>query len=286
MSGRVVSLVLASDLPPDLKFTAAVFASFADEQGHCWPTVGHVAYLRGLKVRAVQYHVKELRDMEVFQEVRPATNLYPAHYRIRFEKLPSRAPYKPPDRQPYLLGPPGEALGVQPAAPQLGVQNSALGVQPVAPDPSLDPSQDTRTPRAREAATNLEVQPIAPQESALPLIVAPRRDPDHAAHAWCGRICVPKFLHKQFKKALGGPVMKRAARLRAFYAETIAAIASTQPIGDEPVKFWRRAFAARFQFAAPDARVRVSLFVEWDCPHDPPCGNRATCAVVSARKVG
>jgi len=299
MSGRVVSLVLASDLPPDLKFTAAVFASFADEHGYrIWPTLGEVAHLRGISERAVQYHTKELRDMEILTVVKPATQWFPAQYWLRVDKLPPRAPYQPPDRQPSLLGPPGESPpgdppgdppGVKSPSPPPGVKYSAPGVKPTSPDPSRDPSR-THTYDARARGASMPgVKPIAPLaggESALPLIVPPRRDPDHQAHAWCGRICVPKFLHKQFKKALGGPVMKRAARLRAFYAETIAAIARTQPIGDAPVTFWRRAFAARFQSAAPDARVRASLFVEWDCPHDPPCGNRATCAIVSARKAG
>jgi hypothetical protein len=102
------------------------------------------------------------------------------------------------------------------------------------------------------------------------LIVPPRRDPDHAAHAWCGRICVPRFLHKQFKKALGGQVTKRAERMRAFYAETLDAIPAARPIGEEPVKFWRAAFAARYGGAAPrrvDARPAAldhSNAVVWD----------------------
>lgn len=63
-----------------------------------------------------------------------------------------------------------------------------------------------------------------------------------------------------------------------------------------------RAWAASFDWVigSPDVAVKVlegkyddrrparrqltSAFVEWNCPHSPPCGNRATCAVVAARK--
>lgn len=27
-----------------------------------------------------------------------------------------------------------------------------------------------------------------------------------------------------------------------------------------------------------------TVYEPWTCPHDPPCGNRASCAIVSARK--
>ncbi len=289
MSGRYVSLVLESDLSPDLKFTAVVLASFADENGYrIWPAVGEVAYLRGLKERQVQVHMKELRDMHILDIVKPATQWFPAQYRMLREQLPWRAPYQPPDRQPFLLGggesPPGRSTGVQSTAPLSGVQSSAPGVQPTAPDPSLDPPLRTHTTRAREADTDAGVQPSAPLggESALPLIVSPRRDPDHEAHAWCGRICVPKFLHKQFKQALGGPVSKRAARMRTFYAETIAAMSPAQPIGEEPVRFWRRAFAVRFGGVAPSRETRRSASGypsdgRGNCPHEPMCARAREC---------
>ena len=290
MSGRYVSRVLESALPPDLKFTAAVLASFADDDGYrIWPAMGEVAHLRGLKERAVQYHVRELRDMEILEIVKPATQWWPAQYRMVLEKLPARPPYQPPERQPYLLKPAGESPppqnpGVQPTAPQPGVQPSVPGVQRVAPDPSRDPSRTHTYVHARESDGDSGVQPVAPlkSESALPLIVAPVRDRDHDAHAWCGRVCVPKFLHKQLKRALGGAVTKRAARMRAFYSETIDAIPSVQPIGDEPVKFWRKAFARRFSTAAHDRapRPRPDIPTTRDCPHSPPCAAGDTDACV------
>ncbi len=288
MSGRYVSLVLESDLAPDLKFTAAVLASFAKDGGtHIYPGIGYVAYLRGIEVRRVQVHMKELRDMEILEIVRAATQWLPTHYRMVIEKLPARPPFKPPDRQQSFLGgesPGDEHSGVHSTAPLSGVHSRVPGVQPTTPDPSLDPSVHTRTTRAREAGANSGVQPTAPLggESALPLIVPPRRDPDHEAHAWCGRMCVPKFLHKQFKHALGGPVAKRAARMRTFYAETIAAMPVAQPIGEEPVRFWRRAFAVRFGGVAPSRETRRSASGypsdgRGNCPHEPMCARAREC---------
>jgi hypothetical protein len=299
VSGAYVSRVLESGLAADLKFTAVVFASFADDHGVCWPAIGRVAYLRGLEERRVQYHVKELRRMEIFEIVRQATKWQPTYYRLQLEKLPPRVPYKPPERQRWLLGPPGAEPGVHSAAPLPGVHSTAPGVQPSAPDPSVrSVSTHTCTTRAREADTSAEVQPAAPlSEPGLPLLVAPRRDPDHRADAWCGRICVPKFLHKAFKKALGGPVTKRATRMRTFYAETLAAIPADQPIGDEPLKFWRTAFAARYGSAAPvvvtareieDARLLRHRMHFDQCPHTPQCTTNGECLreIALYRKLG
>jgi len=327
MSGRYVSLVLESDLAADLKFTAVVYASFADDVDgtQIYPSVPYVAHLRGIQERSVQYHVKELQQMEILEVFRPATQWLPTHYRMRLDKLPTRAPYKAPERQRSMLdpageSPPGSDAGVHSTAPLPGVQPNVAGVhwnvsgvQPSAPDPSSDPSSDpsvhTCTP-AREATaattggesprpfTDAEMaawpmdKVMSAEEAAaydawlvradapLPLIVAPRRDPDHAAHAWCHpRICVPKFLHKQLKQALGGQVTKRAARMRAFYAETLDAIPAARPIEPDPVKFWRSAFAARFgQTARKDAPARHEGNMGREiCPHEPQCGPWPAC---------
>ncbi len=244
MSGRYVSLVLESDLSPDLKFTAVVLASFADEEGYrIWPAIDHVAHLRGVSGRQVQRCVKELCRMNILDVVRPATQWHPTHYRMVREHLPPREPYRPPDRQQNLLGPPGESGPLY-----------APGV----------------------------TSPLEGESPRLPLIVAPTRRPGHEAHAWCGRICVPKFLHKQFKQALGGPVSKRAARMRTFYAETIAAMPVAHPIGEEPVRFWRRAFAGRFGGVAPSRETRRSASGypsdgRGNCPHEPMCARAREC---------
>jgi hypothetical protein len=128
------------------------------------------------------------------------------------------------------------------------------------------------------------------------LLVAPRRDPDHLAHAWCGRICVPTFLHKQLKQALGGPVTKRAARLRAFYAETMTARPHATPLEEaDPVRFWRRAYSERFGGAASTRLSRreledaaLILTRVGYCRHEPGCETREDCVrkIALARKVG
>ena len=77
---------------------------------------------------------------------------------------------------------------------------------------------------------------------------------DHLRHAWCGRVCVPDFLHAEFTgKLTGDPGQLDAAaqQLRAWYAATLDAIPLSQRIGDEPVKFWRQHFAAWQPSAAP-----------------------------------
>lgn len=290
MSGRAVSAVLASGLSPDVKFTAAVLASFAQDDGsRIWPSMGEVAHLRGISERAVQYHVKELRRMEILELVKPATQWFPAQYWMRLDRLPPRAAYTPPERQPYLLGPPGESpgesdSGVKSTAPLPGVKPSAPGVKPTSPDPSQDPSLRTHTAGAREADRDSGVKPTSPLtaplpgESRLPLIVAPTRDPDHAAHAWCGRICVPKFLHKEFKRALGGQVTKRAGRMRTFYADVLDAVPAARPIGAEPVKFWRSAFAAKYGGAVPRAVTRhEGATGSMACDHEPRCTTYHAC---------
>jgi hypothetical protein len=68
----------------------------------------------------------------------------------------------------------------------------------------------------------------------------------HKSHAWCGRVCVPDFLHKEFLRQLGGDVAAAEARLFELFKRTLAAIPDDVPIPETPVKFWRRAFTAAF----------------------------------------
>lgn len=276
MSGRAVSRVLESALEPEVKFTAAVLSSFGTDDGdRIWPSVGEVAYLRGVSERTVQVHLKELRQMAILEVVKAATQWWPVHYRMRLDLLPARAPYRPPDRQPYLLGPPG----VNCASPLPGVKSSVPGVKPTSPDPSLDPSLRTHRSRAREAEP-AGVKPTAPlaSEGTLPMVRAVPPDRDHGAHAWCGRICVPKFLHRQFKQALGGPVTKRATRLRMFYAACLDALSPSAAIDPDPVRFWRAAFTARFSQPRPPAmRYEGTGSHATICTHDPLCMSRHAC---------
>ena len=76
---------------------------------------------------------------------------------------------------------------------------------------------------------------------------------EHLKHAWCGdyRLCVPEFLHGEFVRRIGGDVADRAERCCVFYARTMAAIPPEQAIGDEPLTFWRKSFAAAFPSLAP-----------------------------------
>jgi hypothetical protein len=76
---------------------------------------------------------------------------------------------------------------------------------------------------------------------------------DHVRHAFCGRKCVPDFLHGEFKQSIGGD--DPDASVRQFYAEVMASIQADQPIGEEPLKFWRGQFAARFGTAVSTGKT-------------------------------
>ncbi len=76
---------------------------------------------------------------------------------------------------------------------------------------------------------------------------------EHLRHAYCGRKCVPDFLHGEFVQSVGGADPNAA--VRQFYADVIDGIPDDQPIGDEPVKFWRAQFAARFGSVAPAGKT-------------------------------
>lgn len=291
MSGRYVSAVLESNLAPPVKFTAAAFASFADEHGgRIRPSMAHVAYLTGAAVRTVQYHATELRALGVLTLVRSPGHKRAAQYRMLLEKLPTRAPFRPPDRQAGLVLDEGESQApaerVQPGAPiervQPGAPFSGQRVQPGAPDPYVqeDPpdvhTQDT--PAAGPPAKDGRGESAA----RLPLLEVP--DPAHSAHAKCGRICVPKFLHEELKRAIGGRLATRPARLHAFYTATLEALADRPgPIDPRPAVFWRAAFAEAFTTRRAAPRRRAATYTggaSIDCPHAADGGAR--CATVSA----
>jgi hypothetical protein len=78
---------------------------------------------------------------------------------------------------------------------------------------------------------------------------------DHLRHAWCSaRICVPDFLHERLVRAVGED---SDAALRAFYAETIAAVPATQPIESDPLKFWPPLVTARWP-SSPQIGTRTA----------------------------
>jgi uncharacterized protein YdaU (DUF1376 family) len=67
---------------------------------------------------------------------------------------------------------------------------------------------------------------------------------DHLRHAWCGRVCVPEFLHARFVGAIGGSSPDTA--LRSFYTETFEDIPDSQSVESDPLKFWPPRVSARW----------------------------------------
>lgn len=102
----------------------------------------------------------------------------------------------------------------------------------------------------------------APEESVTPAraargfsggVMAGSLPRDHVRHAFCGRKCVPDFLHGELRQSIGGA--DPDAAIRQFYADVMASIPDDQPIGEEPLKFWRTQFAARFGSAVPAGKT-------------------------------
>lgn len=95
---------------------------------------------------------------------------------------------------------------------------------------------------------------------------------DHLKHSWCGRKCVPEFLHLEFCRALGGELgaandtLRGADRMSGWYLDVERRLGD-KPNGDEPLKFWRAQFAAQWPGEQPKRAPAVSLV----CPDMPPC---------------
>ena len=122
--------------------------------------------------------------------------------------------------------------------------------------------------------------------------LAPIASGPHRSHASCGRVCVPAFLHDEFKRGLGGSDADADATLRAWYADTLDRLDLNTPVAD-PLRFWRERFVARFGTPAP-ARVTVAIRKQaehirrtaWGrCKHDPRCGGYAECVDAIAREL-
>jgi hypothetical protein len=267
MSGRYVSRVLESDLPPHLSKTAEALATFADEDGRrIKPSMPYLAWLTKQSVRTVQNHMAVLRRLEILVELSPATQHRPAHYRMVLENLPLRPPFRLPEVQlPAPLDGPPEVQPAAPLAPR-GATSASRGATAVAPDPSIDPYVQTHTPRAREAP-------------ALPLVgpVPPPRCPHPHAHAWCeGRVHVPRNLHFEFLDRLdtrpGESTAQKAGRLVAFYADAMRRLPATQAVPD-PYLFWKAAYVAWVTAAAAVAAPIRACRGQ----HDPPCARDYLC---------
>lgn len=107
------------------------------------------------------------------------------------------------------------------------------------PSPSPSPVSELRSP-------SLSPSPRAP------LALAGTLPRDHVGHGWCSERgkCVPTFLHEEFIRSVGGERKSADQRLCAFYA-AVEAGWPEGPIGDDPVKLWRKEFAAKFPSVAP-----------------------------------
>ena len=94
---------------------------------------------------------------------------------------------------------------------------------------SADCSQNaTRSSRARAVTTGGVMAGSLPR--------------DHLRHSWCGRVCVPDFLHAQFERSTG----QSEEALKAFYANTFANIPEDEPVEPDAVKFWRPRVSANW----------------------------------------
>jgi hypothetical protein len=89
MSGRLVSAVLESALPPWLKVYAVAFASFAADDGsRVYPTVGRIARMVTRSERQTQKAVTELRRRRVLEVIAPAGRNTATRYHFNVEQLP------------------------------------------------------------------------------------------------------------------------------------------------------------------------------------------------------
>lgn len=74
----------------------------------------------------------------------------------------------------------------------------------------------------------------------------------HRSHAACGRVCVPAFLHDEFRRALG--TVDADATLRAWYDQVLDQLGSA-PVAEDPIRFWRTRFTAWVQRTASQRAV-------------------------------
>jgi hypothetical protein len=89
MSGRLVSLVLESNLPAWVKPYAVAFASFASDDGSkVFPTVKRIARMVSRSERATQTAIAHLRRLRVLEVVAPAGRNTATRYQFHSERLP------------------------------------------------------------------------------------------------------------------------------------------------------------------------------------------------------
>lgn len=108
--------------------------------------------------------------------------------------------------------------------------------------PSLSPER-THTDRARALSGSGAMAGSLPR--------------DHVRHVWCGRKCVPDFLHGEFRNAFGGDPEQAELALLAWYGEVDGSLPEG-PIGEEPTKFWRARFAVKWPTTKPDSELSMA----------------------------
>lgn len=111
----------------------------------------------------------------------------------------------------------------------------------------------TQCPPSPVSVSGLQSPEPSPSPSPrAPLALAGTLPRDHVQHGWCSNRgkCVPTFLHEEFIRSVGGGRQSADQRLRVFY-QAVEHGWPEGPIGDDPVKLWRKEFAAKFPSVAP-----------------------------------
>ena len=187
-------------------------------------------------------------DVDVYQIM---TDLHNAGLIVRYQ-IDGKAYLNIPNFLTYQRPHPREAQSVIPPPPFEG--------KPQKPDKaSLGPTKVVQLQSGSSGSSGSSV--CVPTHTAAGVLsgTLPR---DHRRHAWCGRKCVPDFLHGEFVTAIGGDPADADRRLRGhnlasgWYADIEAGLPSG-PIGDEPLKFWRGHFAAAFPSGQPVPSVKT-----------------------------
>ena len=161
MSFAITNTVLSSNLPAGLQHTLAVFATFADAGGLCWPSNETVALKSNKDERTVRRHVEELEEIGVIK--RTYRKGKSAITRIILSALQG---YPTPDilpTPPRTSCPPESAIEsvneitAQPPAPELAESPAIAAIV-------VSESADTE---ARPAVDLVEDDPLAEVPAAL-----------------------------------------------------------------------------------------------------------------------
>jgi uncharacterized protein YdaU (DUF1376 family) len=118
--------------------------------------------------------------------------------------------------------------------------------------------------------TNVVHTPIERECVPRASVMAGKLQKSHLAHAWCGRVCVPEFLHNEFERASG----QTEDALYAFYAEVFAKIPETEPVEPDGLKFWRPLVAKKW----PSKHNGQSMHADGTTVEDIAAGLRAARA--------